>query len=149
MQPSCQSQPPLLEGTIDGTCNGSIADHRAHQWYSGSCHPLNPTQANFMLSQGRGHQQLHPSQRPPAGQVLSCSTPPESYHSHSPLPPQPPPQPRPQPRPQAHTVIGSLEGIWTKSVVRRRARLTLNQSNETNASISNTRYHSTYSKPSI
>jgi hypothetical protein len=50
---------------------------------------------------------------------------------------------------QAHTVINSRGGIWTKSVVRRRARLTINQNNEMNASISNSRYRLTYSNPSI
>jgi hypothetical protein len=49
----------------------------------------------------------------------------------------------------AHTVIDSSGGIWTKLVVRRRARLTINQNNETNTSISNSRYRLTYSKPSI
>jgi hypothetical protein len=38
---------------------------------------------------------------------------------------------------KAHAVIHSRGGIWTKSVVQRRARLTINQNNETNASISN------------
>jgi hypothetical protein len=39
--------------------------------------------------------------------------------------------------------------IWTKSVVRRRARLTINQNNDTNGSISNSGYRSTFSKSSI
>jgi hypothetical protein len=46
---------------------------------------------------------------------------------------------------QAHAVIDSRGGIWTKSAVRRRARLTVNQDNETNASISNSRYRSNIS----
>jgi hypothetical protein len=37
---------------------------------------------------------------------------------------------------QAHAVIDSRGGIWTKSAVRRRARLPINQDNETNASVS-------------
>jgi hypothetical protein len=49
----------------------------------------------------------------------------------------------------AHAVIDSCGGIWTNSAVRRRARLTINQNNETNTSISNSWYCSTYSKPSI
>jgi hypothetical protein len=49
----------------------------------------------------------------------------------------------------AHAVIDSRGGIWTKSVVQRRARLTINQNNETNAGISSSRYRSTYSKLSI
>jgi hypothetical protein len=46
---------------------------------------------------------------------------------------------------QAHAVIDSRGGIWTKSAVRLRARLTINQDNETNASISNSRYRSNIS----
>jgi hypothetical protein len=38
-----------------------------------------------------------------------------------------------------HAVIDSRGGIWTKSVVQRRARLPIKQDNETNASISNSR----------
>jgi hypothetical protein len=48
-----------------------------------------------------------------------------------------------------HAVIDSRGGIWTNSVVRRLARLTINQDNETNASISNSRYRSTYFNPNI
>jgi hypothetical protein len=49
----------------------------------------------------------------------------------------------------AHAVIDSRGGIWTNSVVRRRARLTINQDNETNASISSSRYRLTYFNPNI
>jgi hypothetical protein len=45
----------------------------------------------------------------------------------------------------AHAVIDSRGGIWAKSAVRRRAHLTINQDNETNASISNSRYRSNIS----
>jgi hypothetical protein len=46
---------------------------------------------------------------------------------------------------------GNQQSWWhlEKVVVRRRARLTINQKNETNASILNSRYRLTYSKPSI
>jgi hypothetical protein len=50
---------------------------------------------------------------------------------------------------QAHAVIDSRGGIWTKSAVRRRARLTINQDKETNAIISNSRYRSKYFSPNI
>jgi hypothetical protein len=45
----------------------------------------------------------------------------------------------------AHAVIDSRGGIWTKSAVWRRARLTINQDNETNASIASSRYRSNIS----
>jgi hypothetical protein len=57
-------------------------------------------------------------------------------------------QASPRLEPLVHTVIDSRGGIWTKSVARRRARLTINQNNETNVSTLNSRHRSTYSKPS-
>jgi hypothetical protein len=49
----------------------------------------------------------------------------------------------------AHALIDSRGGIWMTSVVRRRARLPINQGNETNGSISGSRYRSTYFNPNI
>jgi hypothetical protein len=49
----------------------------------------------------------------------------------------------------ALAVIDSRGGILTKLAIRRRARLTINQDNETNASISNSRNSLKYFSPNI